>query len=217
MAGEIFIADKATLDSVKADTNALKASLAIVNADTDDLQTNMASVKTTVVSTNSNETAHYNSVTAQIATVKTDTATLKANASTIITNIADVKSETSLIKADTTNIKGDISILKADTIALKASTGIGSIYSDNFETQQSDQSNLVVNLLGKYELLSLCNYDTTTAGSISIRIDGATNRKKILIAMNAVTNLSGMGIRCSSSMSVYSSYPKITCTYRTLP
>ncbi|MCB2297810.1 hypothetical protein [Clostridium tagluense] len=128
MAGEIFIADKATLDSVKADTNALKASLAIVNADTDDLQTNMASVKATGASTNSNEITHYNAVTAQVATVKADTVSL-------MSSIANIKSETALIKADTTALKAslkpfsffttDVQVNNAQTVTIFNISGSG--------------------------------------------------------------------------------------------
>lgn len=128
MAGEIFIADKDTLDSVKADTNALKSSLATINADTDDLQTNMASVKSIGASTNSNETTHYNAVTAQVATVKSDT-------STLIANVANIKAETGLIKADINALKAslkpfsffttDVRVNNAQTITVFSVNGGG--------------------------------------------------------------------------------------------
>lgn len=143
-------------------------------------------------------------------TVKTSTDTLKADATTL-------KADTVTLKADTAILKADTAILKADTALIKIATAVGSTYGDNLVTQTTDAANLVASLTGKYELLGLL---IKTAGNFTIQIDGATDRKTLFQGIAApiqLLSLVGMGIKCATSMKIYSNASGNSAIYRLLP
>ncbi len=88
---------------------------------------------------------------------------------------------------------------------VKSITGVDAVYGDNFPTKTADESKLVVNLTGKYELLAIRAVAQTYTSNFAIQIDGSANRKTIDIPKDGGTlNVVGLNLRCESSM-------KITC------
>lgn len=101
----------------------------------------------------------------------------------------------------------------ADTALIKTATAAGSTTSNNLNTQAYDESNLVVSLTGKYELLGIVF--PIAGATATIQIDGATNRKSMYGL--GLINLVGMGIKCDTSMAVYCSTTGVKAIYRLLP
>ena len=133
-----------------------------------------------------------------------------------VTLIAKESSVQTVITNQTT-LLSDTDTLKTDTTTIKNLLANGSTFGDNLVTQTTDLPNLVVNLTGKYELIGL---SIQTTGYFSIQIDGATNRKLFPIVGNApisFINALGLGIKCNTSMNIYSSALNNKAMYRLLP
>ncbi|MBX4266527.1 hypothetical protein [Clostridium estertheticum] len=125
---------------------------------------------------------------------------IKVAIATSLTNIA-------MVKADTTTIKNDTALIKEGVVA-------GATYGDNLATQTTDiPATTIAALSGKYELTG---YSSGGNALMAIRIDGATNRKLINTGTGTV-NLTGMGIKCNSSMVISTNGANVTVTYRLLP
>lgn len=119
-------------------------------------------------------------------------------------------------KATLDMVKTNTDTIKADSVLIKSTLATGAIYSDNLDTQISDNSNLVVNLTGKYELLALSGV-VSGATAFTIQIDGNVNRKVVYVTNYAITNLSGLGIKCNSTMKIYSNNIGCKAIYRLIP
>lgn len=142
--------------------------------------------------------------------IKTQTDAIKEQTVVINADTDDIQTKVIAIKADTTTLKTDVALIKT-------STGAGATYGDTFSEITNDQMYPVVSLTGKYELLYVQN-TLTSSGSISIRIDGATNRKLVILPANTTINLSNLGIKCATSMTVYSfANTSVVARYRMLP
>lgn len=130
-----------------------------------------------------------------------------------------VKTETDKIAAlkivmDATKTNSDTIV--ADTTLLKTANAVGATYGDNLGTDTADQIYTVVSLTGKYELLAL--QTSSVQVTFVIRIDGATNRKMLVVPAYTITNLYGLGIKCNTSMLITISGTGVCrAMYRLLP
>ncbi|MBZ9615282.1 hypothetical protein [Clostridium estertheticum] len=131
MANEIYIADKVTLDSVKADTSIIKTDTSTIKADTSTLKANIGTVGTNVLNNGS-----------AITGVKSDTATINNNVNTANTNINTANTGINAVKAQIANVQADTDDLQASATTIKANEAT---VIANVATLQSTANNVLSN------------------------------------------------------------------------
>jgi hypothetical protein len=107
---------------------------------------------------------------------------------------------------------------KATLDKVGKAVAIDATYANNLDTTTSDAATLIINITGKCQLLGAYNTDGSAERTLSIRIDGATNRIGVMVPTRGFVNLADFNIVANTSMYLSTnSNTDVKVFYRLLP